>query len=334
MSRFSVLLASSWVNMALYTFELVLCSQYFRRLARPAAHKIGVGVLVFFDSVCTLAVALDICVSVAAPGVTNPRLLLAPLATQVFATYVSSVVSQLFLTNLLYTLTSTKSVAWALLILIFVHLGFSWASAFAILATGNERGIAFTFSIVGAISCAVTDIIIGASLAWKFWTMMDRTIPVQSTRSLLREIMILTITSGTLCAGNTLVIMVLLLKNSAAVNFFFVCQGRVYALTLLGNFLVGLPGRSARAIRGRLELDVPLGTSVALSSHAIVFRNPVSTVGGMMREDDDDESSGPSEDTSKNTTPPDRDERRRLRDPRFPPPDSKADSTPAPNPAL
>ncbi|KAJ7500886.1 hypothetical protein B0H11DRAFT_1994795 [Mycena galericulata] len=209
-----VLLASSWVNMGLYTFELLLCIHYFRRLSRPAVYKIGVGIMVFFDSVCTLAIALDVCIAVAAPRLTNQRLALAPLATQVFATYVSSVISQLFLTNLLYTLTGTKAGAAALIFLIVFHLGFSWASAFAIYSTGFYGGVAFSFTIVGAISCAVTDIIIATSLAWKFWTMMDRAIPAKSTRSLLRQILILTITSGTLCAGNTLVIMVLLLKDS------------------------------------------------------------------------------------------------------------------------
>ncbi|KAJ7440521.1 hypothetical protein B0H11DRAFT_2099422 [Mycena galericulata] len=268
-----VLLASSWVNMGLYTLELVLCAQYFRRPSRPWVYKTGVGILIFFDTVCTLAICFDVALDVAGSSVKNVRLLLAPLATQIFATYVSSVISQLFLTNMLYTLTRGKFVGGALLILIFVHLGCSWGSAITTIQTEHEKGIPFTLSVVGAILCAATDITIAVSLTWKFWTMMDHTFsPKNSTRNLARQVMILTISSGVLRAGNTLTMMVLLVKHSTVVNFFFVCQGRVYALTLLGNFLVGIPWRSRELSRTTSDATRPT------SNHVVVFRNPDSLV--------------------------------------------------------
>ncbi|KAJ7477994.1 hypothetical protein B0H11DRAFT_2234325 [Mycena galericulata] len=280
-----VLLAASWVNMALYTFELVLCVQYFRRPSRPWAYRTGVGLLVLFDTVCTLGVCFDIGLAIAGSSVKNSRLLLAPLATQIMATYASSLISQLFLTNVLYTLTGSKIVGGALLILSFVHLGFSWACAVTLIQTEHEQGIPFTLSIIAAVLCAATDISIAVSLTWKFWMMMGRTFSTKnSTQNLVRQVMILTISSGSLCAGNTLIMMVLLLKHSDFVNLFFVCQGRVYALTLLGNFLVGIPGRNRELSRTTFD------ASRTSSNHVVMFREPDSLVTGL----EGDKSTSPS----------------------------------------
>ncbi|KAJ7473167.1 hypothetical protein B0H11DRAFT_1343383 [Mycena galericulata] len=291
-----VLLVSSWLNMALYTLELVLVGQYFRRPARPLAHKIGVGVLVTFDTICTLAGGFDAVWSVVRNlqtdtslplGVLTTRLLLTPLAIEIVATYTSSVISQLFLCNLSYMLTGSKPMAGVLLLLIFSHLALSWTSAIIMLKTVNMFGISFTFATAGEISCAATDIIIAVSLAWKFWTMMGRTMPQNSTRSLMRRILIVTISSGAICAGNTLLMTILLLNNSEVFNFFFACQGRVYALTLLGNFLVGIP----RAARKR-ETTATSGTTGgghgrhgpgSHSTNILVFQQPNSA----SAEDDD-----------------------------------------------
>ncbi|KAJ7930952.1 hypothetical protein B0H13DRAFT_2651662 [Mycena leptocephala] len=263
-----IIVVSSWVNIALYTLELVLCARYFARPSRPLAHKIGVGVLVFFDTVCTVAVGFDVCLAVLHPPVTpaNPRLLFTPLAVEIIATYVSSVISQLFLCNLLYILTGNGIVAVVLLLLIFTHLGFSWASAILILKAANHTGFAFTTSAVGAISCAATDAIVAACLAWKFWMMMTHINSENSTRSLLRRILILSVSSGAICAGNTLLMMILLLKGSEFFDFFFSSQGRVYALTILGNFLVGTPAGS------RNETTPSRGLRTSLSN-IVVFRS-------------------------------------------------------------
>ncbi|KAJ7838861.1 hypothetical protein B0H14DRAFT_1079331 [Mycena olivaceomarginata] len=121
----------------------------------------------------------------------------------------------------------------------------------------------FTTTTVGAVSCAATDVIIAASLSWKFWTMMAGTARKASTRSLIRRILILTVSSGAICAGNTLLMMILLLRGSEFFEFFFSCQGRVYALTLLGNFLVGIPGRTPNN-SARME--------TSFSNNVVVFR--------------------------------------------------------------
>ncbi|KAJ7677126.1 hypothetical protein DFH06DRAFT_618942 [Mycena polygramma] len=247
-----ILVISSWVNIALYTSELVLCGRYFGRPSRPLVHKIGVALLVFADTVCTLAISIDVCLAVLRLPIENPRLLVVPTTVEIMTTYISAVVAQLFLCNLFYVLTESRIVAGAIFVLIFVHLGFSWAAAIISNHTLNYVGIAFTTTTVGAISCAATDVVIAIALSWKFGTMMGRIRRANSTRSLLRHILILTVSCGAIDASSTLVMMILLLKKSNFAQVFFTCQGRVYSLTILGNFLMGIPipdGGETSAIR-------------------------------------------------------------------------------------
>ncbi|KAJ7779811.1 hypothetical protein B0H16DRAFT_726302 [Mycena metata] len=239
-------LASSWLNFSLYTGELILCIRYFSRPSRPLVHKIAVGMLVFFDTVCTVAISIDTALDVMPPKVsTDPHLVLAPLTVSIIATYVSAAIAQLFLCNLFYILTGNVFVSIGMLVLIFVHVAFSWASGISILTGLTTQGTVLTETTVGAISCAATDIIISGSLAWKFSRMMARTgvRPQNSARSLVRRVLILTVSSGVACAANTTIMMILLLKRNLAFEFFYTCQGRVYALTILGNFLLGIPDR-------------------------------------------------------------------------------------------
>ncbi|KAJ6464842.1 hypothetical protein C8R45DRAFT_1023356 [Mycena sanguinolenta] len=263
-----IIVISSWLNIGLYACELILCARYFARPSRPLTHKIGVGVLVFFDTVCTLAVCVDVGLIVLPPTTTNARLLLTPLAIQIITTYISAIISQLFLCNLYFILTGYKIMAGIIVILIFLHLAFSWASAIILLKTFARARSGITATTVGAISCAATDIIIAVSLAWKFWRMMGGISQHRPTRGLLRQILILTVSSGAICAGNTLLMMILLLKHSDVFNFFFACQGRVYALTILGNFLVGIPTRAQQETLPNLSL----GTSI-LNTTTVIFRD-------------------------------------------------------------
>ncbi|KAF8193956.1 hypothetical protein K438DRAFT_828073 [Mycena galopus ATCC 62051] len=125
-------------------------------------------------------------------------------------------VAQLFFCHLFYTLTKFKIITGVLLLLIAVHVAFSWTSAILLLVnptTQTTGEISFTTTTIGAVSCAATDLIFAISLASKFWVMMKDTIPGQSTRSLMFRILLLTFASGAVC---TLLMMILLLKSSPA----------------------------------------------------------------------------------------------------------------------
>jgi hypothetical protein len=101
----SVLLASSWLNVSLYTLELVLCRRYFLRPNRPLLYRVGVGALIFFDTICTLAICIDACL-VALDLTPNAHsvALQSPMAITVFSTFLSAAVEQAILCHLFFTL--------------------------------------------------------------------------------------------------------------------------------------------------------------------------------------------------------------------------------------
>ncbi|KAF7345416.1 hypothetical protein MVEN_01559600 [Mycena venus] len=264
------LAASSWLNVALYTLELVLCAHYFARPSRPLVNKIGIGIMLLADTVCTVVLCFKLGLAIS-PNQEHFRFIVA-LAIQIIATYVSAVIAQLNFCHLFYVLTGNKLVSGALLILISIHLGFSWASGILLLRfprLGPSSGIAFTVNTVGAVTCAATDLVIAVCLAWKFYKMMQATIPGHGTRSLVRRVLILSVGSGAICAINTLSMLILLLKGSAIFNFLGTIQGRVYALSLLANFLLSIPQRPRSAQTPSQSFGFP-GT---LSS--VVFQSTV-----------------------------------------------------------
>lgn len=74
------------------------------RPSRPVVHKIGVGLLLFFDSICTLAVSFNVCMDVVGTTTPNLRLIIAPLAVSIITTYLCASIAQMFLCNLFYIL--------------------------------------------------------------------------------------------------------------------------------------------------------------------------------------------------------------------------------------
>ncbi|KAJ7061312.1 hypothetical protein C8F01DRAFT_160868 [Mycena amicta] len=256
-----LLLASSYVNMALYTVELGLSILYFRRPSRPRLHKIAVSIMVLADTICTLGMCINgIMTAVGIPPTAeNLRLLLTPLSSGIITTYVSATIEQLFLCNLFYILTRNRIVSAFLVLMICVHLGFSWAAGILVVTYPGTTGKIIVATTVGAVTCAATDITIAAALSWKFWKMMEGTSEEHSSNGLLHRTLVLTVSSGAIVAGNTLIMMILLLKSDLGFIVFFSSQGRVYALTLLGNFLIGIPAQRRRSN----HVSTPtLGTSI------------------------------------------------------------------------
>ncbi|KAJ7892525.1 hypothetical protein B0H14DRAFT_2686719 [Mycena olivaceomarginata] len=278
-------LVSSWLNVSMYAFELVLCGVYFTRRPHPRINKAGVWALIFADGLCVLSININVCQSIMRGA--NQLLFVAPIAVQIMTTYISAAIAQLFFCNLFYALTRHVWVSGALQLLIFVHLGFSWASAILLLLNPTTIfGISFTVTAVGAISCAATDLIIAICLATKFTILMRGTIPGHATRTLVRRILILTVASGAVCATITLLMMIFLLRNNPAFNFLFVLQGRVYALSILGNFLLGIPGNPH-------EETTPSQRFGSTFNDSVVFRIPSMVPKGPRPKSSDASGSGP-----------------------------------------
>ncbi|KAF8206772.1 hypothetical protein K438DRAFT_1963084 [Mycena galopus ATCC 62051] len=265
---FSPLLVSSWLNVAMYAFELVLCGHYFTRPSRPLKliHKLGVGGLIVADGLCVITINCTVVLTITGETTRNAYAFVAPLSTQIILTYVSAAIAQLFFCDVYYTLTKNRLISAVLLLLIVVHVSFSWASAIMILQVPIEAtSTSYAITAVGAISCAATDIIVAVCLAANFWRLMQHAIPGRKARSIVQRVLILSVASGAICGSATMVSMILLLDSNPAFNFIFALQGRIYALSILGNFLLGVPGAT------RDTSTQPFDSTL---SHSVVFRVP------------------------------------------------------------
>ncbi|KAJ6540883.1 hypothetical protein DFH09DRAFT_1368521 [Mycena vulgaris] len=264
-----LLLASSWLNISLYTLELVLCRRYFQRPNRPLLYQIAVGALIFFDTVCTFTICVNVCfVVLSIPVGGNPVALLSPTSIVIFMTYCSAAIEQTILCHLFFSLTGKMLISAGLALLILVHMGIAFASGGLILALNSELTAALTTATAASVTCAATDISIAICLSVKLWKMLSPADVIAPTDSLVRKFCLLVVGSGLTVASNTLIMM--LLKHSPALDFFFSCQGRVYSLTLLANFLLGVH------LRRDTNTDTRRDAHGALSQ-----RNPHSIVTGL-----------------------------------------------------
>ncbi|KAJ7674063.1 hypothetical protein DFH06DRAFT_1292792 [Mycena polygramma] len=243
-------LAASWLNCLLFMIEISLMFQYFHLPSKPLLHRIGVGTMFVCDIACTIAVCHTVyLVALVFPCDSDhifDRTQLTLLAVILVTTYGTASIEQLFLCYLYFSLTKQKLVTAFLVFSVAVHLAFSYASAMLVLVRDTPFGSSILTSKIGAIACAATDIMIASALMFTF-VRFERTIVVRvSTQSLLRRLTVLIFASGVLVASTTFFVMLFLLKGIPAYSLFFYCQGRVYSLTILYNFLVGLPGQDSQ----------------------------------------------------------------------------------------
>ncbi|KAJ7089132.1 hypothetical protein C8R44DRAFT_818818 [Mycena epipterygia] len=236
---YGVQLASSWLNAMLYMLELVMCLRYFQRSSRPLPHKIGVGAMVLFDTLCTMAINTNVFIAfqIFLRKTCFSSLNIGSTAT-LFMTYSTAAIEQCFLIHLYFILTRNRGISICLAFLIIVHLGFTFSAGIMLQTFSlpfTER-LTFAVTAVGAILSALMDMLIAGFLGYELFKIKTK-ISAGSPQSLIRRIYILSVTSGALVASITLLNIILFLKGHIAFEFFFSCQGRVYAVSLLVNFL-------------------------------------------------------------------------------------------------
>ncbi|KAF8215052.1 hypothetical protein K438DRAFT_2008534 [Mycena galopus ATCC 62051] len=240
---YAVELASSWVNMMLFMLEIVMCLRYFQRSTfRPLQHKIGVGAIIFFDTLCTISINVDVFATfLVFIQKESPVALLAPSALTILFTYSTAVIEQFFLCHLYFIITRKRIVSLGLAFLGLVHVGLSFSAAIMLLTSPTNHSLS-AITGAGAIACGITDLLIAGCLAYELFKIRRS----QSSKSgVLRRVFILSVSSGVVVASTTILMMILFLKGDIAFEFFFSCQGRVYALTLLLNFLSGTSSGNA-----------------------------------------------------------------------------------------
>ncbi|KAJ6601931.1 hypothetical protein DFH09DRAFT_1126117 [Mycena vulgaris] len=252
---YGVQLASSWVNMMLYTLELVVCLRYFQRSSRPLPHKIGVGAMVLCDTLCTMAIDADVFVTfelfVKKASFQDATI---PASSTVFMTYCTASIVQLFLIHLHFVLIRNRVVSAFLVFFVTLHLAVSFAAGIMIFTEFfTAQHLVYTVAAAGAILCGLTDILIAACLGTKFFNFKLK-YRHGSTPSLIRRIFILSLTSGAIVASTTILMITLFVTNNIAFDFFFSCQGRVYALTLLVSFLSDSSPNSRQSGKGESSI--------------------------------------------------------------------------------
>ncbi|KAJ7056048.1 hypothetical protein C8F01DRAFT_1257863 [Mycena amicta] len=235
-----LLLASSWLNVALYTLELVLSYSYLRRRSRRGFYRICVYAMLLFDTICTLDICVNLCLFfLQVPGFAA---LLVPTVVSIFMTYATAAVEQTVMCYIFYILTRNIFITALLAILILAHLSLALTSGILILALKTEMTIALRIT------------------RWA------------DSNSFGFAGTLLILYAGLVVASNTLLMMGLLLKGSPAFSFFFSCQGRIYALALLGNFLVGIPFRNPTSSEDDTGANRRAGPELDLSrSMGLVF---------------------------------------------------------------
>ncbi|KAF7355912.1 hypothetical protein MVEN_00920200 [Mycena venus] len=234
-STLVLLLAASWLNVSLYTLELVLCRRYFKRPNRPFLYKAGVLLLILFDTTCTVTICVNMCFVVL-----DPVAPLTPTSITIFMTYCSAAVEQAILCHLFFTLTRNILVTAFLAIFVLAHMGLAFTTGALILVLDSEFTAALNTTTASSVTCAATDIFIAIALGSRVWKSLSPTDIIPARNSFARRFLLLCVSAGLIVASNTLIMLGLLLKGNAAFSFFFSCQGRVYSLTLLTNFLVGI----------------------------------------------------------------------------------------------
>ncbi|KAJ7835488.1 hypothetical protein B0H13DRAFT_2424100 [Mycena leptocephala] len=167
-----------------------------------------------------------------------------PTSFNILMTYFTAVIVQFFLCHLYFIITRKRVISLCLALLALVHLGFSFAAAVMIQTAPLSLHLTWTITAVGAITCGVNDLLIAGCLGYELFKMRPSN---SSKSSLLRRIFILSITSGAIVASTTLLMMILFLKGSIGklTRLILSCQGRIYALTLLFNFLSGFSSSSS-----------------------------------------------------------------------------------------
>ncbi|KAJ7240406.1 hypothetical protein B0H12DRAFT_1134797 [Mycena haematopus] len=243
------LLAGSWINSMLFMLEIVLMYRYFQQPSRPLLHKVGAAVIFSFDTISTFAIWTNVYLVVLNfgkhPDPIFARSSLALLSVLLVATYATASIEQLFLCYVYFSLTKRRVVTAFLLFCVAVHLVFSYMSAIMILVNNTTFGLPILTSKIGAISCAVTDVMIAACLLFTFLGFKKTIVIRVSMQSVIHRLMILIFTSGVVVASTTLLVMIFLLTGLPAYTLFLYSQGRIYALTILYNFLIQAPSQDS-----------------------------------------------------------------------------------------
>ncbi|KAJ3998683.1 hypothetical protein F5050DRAFT_1805735 [Lentinula boryana] len=242
----SFLLTGAWINLLFYSIEFLVGSYYFFKVPQRKI-KALVAVALLVDTVGTISTCqytwvalitlsektLLIPANKPVEAVAEPFLLASIMSS------LSAFIEQSYFAHRVWTITQSRLILSILCALIVIPMACILASiALALkLDPAVDQSELAILNIIATFLGVITDIVIAVYLVYKL-----RSINLlqfsYSTKCLIRKITAYTVACGCITACFTMVTTTLTFVSVGPFLLFFACNGRVYTLTILANFLL------------------------------------------------------------------------------------------------
>ncbi|TFK67734.1 hypothetical protein BDN72DRAFT_82792 [Pluteus cervinus] len=258
-------IVASWLNLVLYTIELVLALRYLTSygIHGPRRFNLVVYLLAVNGMLATVSnCAVSWQYMVQSPGIL-PAVHTWPLSATMFSNLVAATTEQIFLVHRFYVLSGKLYLSASVLILILAHTSVTMVTAIDLLVHpfyGHPLCI-ITMTVGFCISAAI-DVVIPLLLVGDL-----RKIQTSSmwTQGLIRRICLHSLSTGGAVAVTEVLVIVLFWLQSPYLQVFTAALGRLYGLTIFVNLLVCQRSTNSaiaeRTITGDLTTSVGIDTS-------------------------------------------------------------------------
>ncbi|KAK0470584.1 hypothetical protein IW261DRAFT_1010180 [Armillaria novae-zelandiae] len=239
------LLASSWLNIMLYTFQVALSIYCLCLLTTTKWLRYWIFTALVLDGTCSIVDMANVYIYMVINNETSssyPTSSAWTVPTAALLTYTSASNAQAFFCYRYWTLSRNKWMTGCIISLIIGHMLCNLGTNIYILAHPNDTITVLPSMIANAAMCAATDITIAGSLVWACSHIHSL---YAHTRNVLRRVMIQAMTCGFTTAIFTTLMIVFLFTVWNACFTIFASLGRIYSLTVLITvILLKVMGRS------------------------------------------------------------------------------------------
>ncbi|KAK0192962.1 hypothetical protein F5146DRAFT_1042220 [Armillaria mellea] len=244
------LLATSWLNVLLYTAQVSLTSRWLRYWILAS---------LVLDGACSVVVMASIYIYLVhgSQGPLQPTFTWT-VPTIELLTYSSASIAQAFFCYRHWMIARNKWITGWIIILIIAYVMYDYALCSAI--------------------CALTDLTIAFSLAW---TCVPIETPYISTKNVLRRVIVQALTCGFTTAISTTLMTIFLFTVWNAYYSLFSVLGRIYSLTVLSTLVLLKVMHRSDPSTARMDGDGSTpGNPVALATIRFKHTSDTETTGG------------------------------------------------------
>ncbi|KAJ3881332.1 hypothetical protein F5051DRAFT_425861 [Lentinula edodes] len=238
--RLHFLLAGAWVNLLLYTIELLVGTYFLFKI--PGKHaKALVAVALLVDTISTISVCQFTWMNLRRSRIVannSPKAIAEPFLLASLMSSLAATIEESYFAFRLWSITRSKITITILVILIYLPMTLVIASVGLAFNSGVavDQAKLATLNIIASFMGAFTDTMIAVYLVYKLRTInaLQFSYP---TKCLIRKIITYTVACGLITALFTIATSVLAFSSVGPFLLFFDCNGRVYTLTILLNFI-------------------------------------------------------------------------------------------------